>query len=81
MKKKKKKNKRFGFQNLKREVAKKPSLIRSIRRCETCKFYWSDNPDNPKEKDTCHCGDVTSFDFINDGTRCYCCFWLPSWEK
>lgn len=76
--KKKKKNKRFGFQNLKREVAKKPSLIRSIRRCDTCKYYWSDNPD---EKDTCHCTDVTSFDFINEGTRCYCCFWMPSWEN
>lgn len=78
---KRKKNKRFGFQHLKREVSKKPSLIKSIRRCESCKFYWSDDEDNPNEKEVCHCDSVTSFDFISEDTRSYCCFWTPVWEK
>lgn len=67
-----------GFKQLKKQCKNNKSLLRSMRRCDSCRFFYADE-NSPEE--VCHNNSVTQFDFIDEGTRCYCCYWQPTWEE
>lgn len=69
---------RRGFKQLKKQCKDNSTLIRSMRRCDSCYYYYATETEL---EESCHNSSVTSFDFIDEGTRCYCCYWKPSWSE
>ena len=63
---------------LKNYCKDKQGVLKAIRSCESCIHYYSDvNCDN----EYCHNTLVTSFDYIEDGSKTYCCYWIPPWVQ
>lgn len=68
----------IGFNQVKKEVSKTQSSLRSARSCKSCTYYY-DTPDEDIE--TCHNNAVTEFDYIQEDNKSYCCFWSPIWNE